>query len=145
MKDLFKKGSGSTGFGAILALIMVPTLIVCILLGCFAVKDIQAKEELRKQEPQYEVTEEDRQQMQEGMEQLGELSKDFGTGLLWMSLFENNPELAGFLWITQNMHPGNSADTSTTEPTVETTVPEICENCNEPCNTPYCAQCGEKQ
>ena len=57
------------------------------------------------------------------MEQL----EDFGTGLLWLNLFENNPELAGFLWITQNTNPGNITDNSTTEPTVETAVPEICE------------------
>ncbi len=139
MKDRFKKGSGSTDFGAITLLIMVPAvLVIAIIIGVCTFPEPSEHEFVP-------LTPAEKKQAAEDMEKLGELSKDFGTGLLWMSLFENNPELAGFLWITQNMKPGNVTDNSSTEPTVETTVPEICENCNEPCNTPYCAQCGEKQ
>lgn len=149
MKNLFKKGSGSTGFGAILALIMVPTLIVVILMSCYAVKDIQTKEELRQQEsveftptetPNTEISDVDREQIQE------DIDNTINTMFL-IRLFKKDP--LALLWLTQN---GNSIfPPATTEPPVQETVPEvtmpdgICDNCNTACDTPYCSQCGAKQ
>lgn len=149
MKNLFKKGSGSTGFGTILALVMVPTLIVCILMSRFAVKDIQAKEELRQQEsvefvptekPNTEISDTDREQLQE------DIDNTINTMFL-IRLFRKDP--LALLWLTQN---GNSIfPPTTTEPPVQETVPDIaipdgtCDNCNTACDTPYCAQCGAKQ